>query len=137
MIDGMLLEAAEGLDESGLARTGGEIWEWLQGEKEKVFQEILAEGPLRQEEVGGLQESDPSDESPRAIEWWHRGQLEARLRDLNCAQDRLIDGGYGRCNICGNEIGNRRLEADPAVSLCFACQTATEETSRLAPDKRI
>ena len=137
MIDGMLLEAAEGLDESGLARTGGEIWEWLQGEKEKVLQEILAEGPLRQEEVGGLQERDPSDESPREIEWWHRGQLEARLRDLNCAQDRLIDGGYGRCNICGNEIGNGRLAADPAVSLCIACQTATEETSRLALGKRI
>ena len=43
MIDGLLLEAAEGLDESGLARTGGEIWEWLQGEKEEVFQDILAE----------------------------------------------------------------------------------------------
>lgn len=136
-MDGMLLQSVEGLAESQFVENGGEIWEWLQGEKEKVFQEILAEGPLRQEQVGGLQERDPSDESPREIEWWHRGQLEARLRDLNCAQDRLIDGGYGRCNVCGNEIENRRLAADPAVSLCIACQAATEETSRLALCKRI
>jgi DnaK suppressor protein len=136
-MDGMLLEAAEGLDESRFARAGGEIWEWLQGEKEKVFQEILAEGPLRQEQVGGLQESEPADESPREIEWWHRGQLEARLRDLNSAQDRLIDGGYGRCDGCANEIEGKRLAADPAVSLCIACQAATEETSHLAPCKQI
>ena len=131
MMDGMLLEAAEGLDEPGLARTGGEIWEYLQGEKEKVFQEILAEGPLRQEQVSGLQESEPADERPREVEWRHRVQLEARLRNLNFAQDRLIDGGYGRCDGCGNEIEDRRLAADPAVSLCITCQTATEETSRL------
>jgi DnaK suppressor protein len=135
-MDGMLLEAAEGLDEPGLARAGGELWEWLQAEKEKVSQEILAEGPLRQEQVGGLQETDASDESPREIEWWHRGQLEARLRDLNCAQDRLIDGGYGRCDLCGNEIEDRRLAADPAVFLCIACQAATEQTSSRA-GKRI
>jgi DnaK suppressor protein len=136
-MDGMLLEAAEGLDEPGFARTGGEVWEWLQAEKEKVSQEILAEGPLRQEPVGGLQETDPSDESPREVEWRHRGQLEGRLRDLNCAQDRLIDGGYGRCDGCGNEIENRRLAADAAVSLCIACQAATEETSSLALCKQI
>jgi DnaK suppressor protein len=131
-MDGMLLEAAEGLDESGLARTGGEIWGWLQAEKEKVSQQILAEGPLLQEQVGGLQESDPSDESPREVKWRHRGQLEARLLDINRAQDRLIDGGYGRCDCCGNEIENRRLTADPAVSLCIACQAATERDLGLA-----
>jgi DnaK suppressor protein len=133
----MLLEAAEGLDEPGLARIGGEIWEWLQAEKEKVSQEILAEGPLRQEQVGGLQESDPSDESPREVEWRHRGQLEARLLDINRAQDRLIDGGFGRCDGCGDEIENRRLAADPAVSLCIACQETTEQTSRFALCKQI
>jgi DnaK suppressor protein len=124
-MEGMLLEAAEGLDKPGFARTGGEVWEWLQAEKEEVQQEILAEGPLH-EEADGSRESEPADESSREVEWRHRGQLEARLLDINRAQDRLIDGGYGRCDGCGNEIENKRLAADPAVSLCMACQTATE-----------
>ncbi len=125
-MDGILLQSVEGLAESPFVATGGEIWEWLQGEKEKVSREILAEGPLRHDDVGGLQESDPSEESPREIEWWHRGQLEARLREINRAQDRLIDGGYGRCNCCGNEIESKRLAADPAVLSCLACQLVTE-----------
>lgn len=127
-MEGMLLETAEGLDESRFGRTGGEVWEWLQAEKEEVRRELLAEGPLH-EEADGARESEPSDESTREVAWLHRAQLEARLRDLNCAQDRLIDGGYGRCNGCGNEIESKRLAADPAVSLCFACQAATEGTS--------
>ena len=127
-MDGMLLETVEGLDESRFGRTGGEVWEWLQAEKEEVRRELLAEGPLH-EEADEARESEPSDESTREVEWLHRGQLEARLRDLNCAQDRLIDGGYGCCDGCGNEIESKRLAADPAVSLCFACQAATEGIS--------
>jgi DnaK suppressor protein len=125
-MDGILLQSVEGLTESPFVATGGEIWEWLQGEKERVSLEILAEGPLRHDDVGGLQESDPSEESQREIEWWHRGQLEARLREINRAQDRLIDGGYGRCNCCGNKIEGKRLAADPAVLSCLVCQLVTE-----------
>ena len=88
-------------------------------------QELLTEGPLH-EEAHEAGESEPSDESPREVEWLHRGQLEARLRDINCAQDRLIDGLYGRCDSCGNEIERKRLAADPAVLLCLVCQAATE-----------
>lgn len=125
-MDGILLQSVEGLADSPFGGTGGEVWEWLQGEKEKLSQEILAEGPLRHDEVGGLQESDPSEESAREVEWWHRGQLEARLREINRAQDRLMDGAYGRCNYCGEEIESKRLAADPAVLSCLACQLVTE-----------
>lgn len=96
MDDGLLLLSVEGLGDSPFVGTGGEIWELLQGEKEGVCQELLAEGPLLHDEVGGSQESEPSEETAREIEWRHRGQLEARLRDINDAQDRLIDGAYGR-----------------------------------------
>jgi DnaK suppressor protein len=125
-MEAILFEAVEGLDEARFGRRGGEVWEWLQAEKEEVRQELLAEGPLH-EEAHDASESEPSDESTREVEWLHRGQLEARLRDLNGAQDRLIDGGYGRCDACGDEIEARRLAADPAVSLCFTCQAATED----------
>ncbi len=122
-MDGILLQSVEGLAESPFGATGGEIWEWLQAEKERVSREILADGPLCHDDVGGI---DPSDDSPREIEWQHRGQLEARLREVNRAQDRLMDGGYGCCNCCGNEIERKRLAADPAVLTCLACQMITE-----------
>ena len=130
MDDGILLQSVEGLGESPFVGTGGEIWELLQGEKEEVSQELLAEGPLLHDAVGGLQESDPSEENSREIEWQHRGKLEARLRDINDAQDRLMDGGYGRCIDCGAEIESRRLAADPAAALCIACQRSADGETR-------
>ena len=125
-MDGMLLQTVEGLGEAPLVRTGGEIWEWLQGEKEEVAREILSDGPLCQTAVSGVQEAEASEESGRQIEWRHREQLEARLRDLNDAQDRLMDGAYGRCVDCGAEIDIGRLAADPASALCMNCQRSAE-----------
>jgi RNA polymerase-binding transcription factor DksA len=49
-----------------------------------------------------------------------------RLRDLNDAQDRLIDGGFGLCAGCGKPISAERLHVDPAVSLCIGCQQVAE-----------
>jgi RNA polymerase-binding protein DksA len=126
MMDGILLQTVEGLGDAPQVRTGCQIWEWLQGEKEEVAQELLSEGPLCQTAVSGVQEAEASEESGRQIEWRHRGQLEARLREINDAQDRLMDGAYGRCADCGAEIANERLTADPAASLCITCQRSGE-----------
>jgi RNA polymerase-binding transcription factor DksA len=126
MYDGILLQSVEGLRESPFLARGVEIWEMLQGEKDQVCQGLLAEGPLVHDEVAGFQERDPSEESTSEIEWRHRGQLEARLRDLNDAQDRLIDGFYGYCADCGKQIETKRLAADPAVALCFSCRRNME-----------
>ena len=125
MMDGMLLQTVEGLGEP-LVPTGCEIWEWLQSEKEEVTREMLSEGPLCDTAVSGVQEAEPSEESGREIEWRLRSQLEARLRDLSEAQDRLMDGAYGRCRDCGAEIDRRCIAADPAAALCIACQLSAE-----------
>lgn len=125
-MDGILLQTVEGLGEAPLVRTGGEIWEWLQGEKEEIAHELLAEGPLCQTEIIAPEEAEASEENGREIEWRHRGQLESRLRAVNDAQDRLMGGAYGRCMDCGAEISSRRLTADPATSLCLTCQESTE-----------
>jgi RNA polymerase-binding transcription factor DksA len=69
---------------------------------------------------------DGTDESARDVAWHHREILEARVRQLNDAQDRLMDGGYGRCAECGDEIDERRLTADPATTLCLECQRTAE-----------
>jgi RNA polymerase-binding transcription factor DksA len=134
MEDGILLKSIEGLGDSPFIRTEGEIWEYLEGAKEDVARELLS-GSLLHPEVGGRQESDPADEVSQEIEWIHRGQLEAHLREIVEAQDRLIDGAYGRCGDCGQTIETRRLLANPAVSRCLACQLLADHKYRETPIK--
>ena len=43
-----------------------------------------------------------------------RGRIEAAL-------ERLESGEYGYCSECGEEIGLKRLEFDPAVATCIRC----------------
>jgi DnaK suppressor protein len=48
--------------------------------------------------------------------------LEARLRDINLALEKLAKGKYGICDNCGQKIEKERLEALPAARLCLKCQ---------------
>ena len=48
-------------------------------------------------------------------------QLQDSLNDVQRAIAKLDDGTYGRCERCGAEIGDARLEAMPATRWCIAC----------------
>jgi RNA polymerase-binding transcription factor DksA len=121
-MEGVLLESVEGLGESLFP---GELWELLQAEKESIEHEIIADGSLRHDATS-FNECEPWDDADEHMMRRHRGMLEARLRELNDAQDRLIDGGYGVCSDCGNKICEQRLLANPAVLLCIDCQQIVE-----------
>jgi phage/conjugal plasmid C-4 type zinc finger TraR family protein len=117
-----LLESVEGLGESLLP---GELWELIQAEKESITHEIAGNGPLRHD-TPAFNEWEPWDDAEEVMQRRHRGTLELRLRELNDAQDRLIEGGYGFCSDCGLPIGEKRLRANPAASLCISCQSIGE-----------
>ena len=53
-------------------------------------------------------------------------QVEAELADVDRALRRLDDGTYGRCEACGNPIGDERLEAMPAARFCLTHQSQAE-----------
>jgi len=40
-------------------------------------------------------------------------KLDAKLRDVGRALDKLDDGTYGTCDVCGAPVGRERLEAIP------------------------
>lgn len=130
-MDAMLLESVEGLGHSPFKTSPGAIWESLQAERERIGRELLAEGPLCERDFTGVLESEASEEYTRELRWQHRSQLESRLRAITEAQDRVIDGLYGRCLQCGTEIGSKRLLADPAALLCIDCQRGVEEQIEL------
>ena len=77
---------------------------------------------------------DPNDRATQEEEF----ALELRTRDRERKLIKKIDesllaldsGDYGYCEICGVEIGVRRLEARPAATLCIDCKTLDEIKER-------
>ncbi len=51
------------------------------------------------------------------------------LEELDEALDRIEDGSYGKCILCGEEISEKRLEAIPYAKLCIPCKAAEERKS--------
>lgn len=47
------------------------------------------------------------------------GHLMDTLRDVDRALGKLEDGTYGKCEVCGEEIAEARLEAMPAAKYCI------------------
>ena len=45
-------------------------------------------------------------------------KLQVTLADVNRAIDKLRDGTYGTCDVCGKPVGDERLEALPWAVLC-------------------
>jgi len=48
--------------------------------------------------------------------------LRTNLREVERAVMKLDDGSYGRCERCGNPIGDERLDAIPWAPLCIDCK---------------
>ena len=73
---------------------------------------------------------DPNDRATQEEEF----ALELRTRDRERKLIKKIDdallglesGDYGYCEVCGVEIGIKRLEARPTATLCIDCKTLDE-----------
>lgn len=44
-------------------------------------------------------------------------QLETQLKDVKDALERIDNGKYGACEVCGEKIERERLEANPAARI--------------------
>ena len=44
---------------------------------------------------------------------------QAQLRDVEAALQRIEDGTFGTCSVCGKPIPVERLEAVPSTTLCI------------------
>ena len=45
-------------------------------------------------------------------------QLEVQLKEVKGAIERISEGTYGVCEVCGEEIEQDRLEANPSAKTC-------------------
>ncbi len=109
-----------------VSQKSGSVWNRLRSERDEVCSSILHERSDKREPKNGVQELELSDENTRHIDWSHREFLQARLRQLDDAMDRLIAGSYGDCSNCGRWIEDTRLTVDPAAAFCVECQQKKE-----------
>jgi DnaK suppressor protein len=80
---------------------------------------------LDQTRVGRLSRMDALQGQAMSQERLRRRQRE--LQRIAAALRRLERGEYGDCRDCGEAIDVRRLEMDPAATLCIRCATAREQ----------
>lgn len=48
-------------------------------------------------------------------------KLQETLAEVEHALGKFADASYGRCESCGQPIGEARLEAKPAARMCINC----------------
>ena len=80
----------------------GFVWNRLHGEREEICEAVVKEETDRKRHI-----------------------LQARLRRIDDALDRLMSGSYGHCSQCGSAIDEAKLEIDPAVALCRGCRPSS------------
>lgn len=89
---------------------------------ERDFEAIVEANAL----VAVDDEHDP-DGSSTAFERAHVGSLLEQAREqllgLDQALERLEQGDYGQCEVCGEAIPVERLEVRPAARTCVRCAT--------------
>jgi len=104
---------------NGVPQSDGGVWYELRSEREKICETLLLE-PRASER--GLAAAARADDK----------RLQARLRLLDEALDRLMAGTYGDCVVCGKWIEDNKLHADPALPFCCGCQRRLENKDAAA-----
>jgi len=54
------------------------------------------------------------------------GSLREALAEVERALAKLAEGTYGRCESCGQQIAEARLEAMPTARFCINCASASK-----------
>ncbi len=104
---------------------GGVVWNRLHSEREDIWEAMLKDC----QKMSGV---DGETEGPRDVTTknWHQELLQARLRKIDDALDRLMSGTYGNCSKCGRWIEDTKLEFDPAIAFCLSCWEREQNLTR-------
>lgn len=105
----------------------------------KKFQKILQEKKMdllslvrrkKSQEINELEVGDDLDLASQSDEKEMLFNLtdneQVILEKINEALERIAQGTYGKCTICGKPINQRRLKSIPWARYCIKCQTKLE-----------
>jgi YteA family regulatory protein len=118
-----------------------EVRAWLRGEEERLRAEIdsLEATGLDESFTESFGELSAYDNHPADVgtEMFERSKdlalrenLELRLAQVERAEERLAEGKYGLCEVCGAAIDPERLEAKPEATTCLSCQEERDSVER-------
>ena len=78
--------------------------------------------------------SDPGDqasaESDRNFFIRLKEREQKLIKKMELALEQIKNGTFGICEVCGKEIGIKRLKARPVATLCIECKTDAEKEEK-------
>ena len=101
------------------------------------LESLLAEAGKTVEDMSDNEESFPDPTDRASLESDRNFLLRIRDRErklivkIKEALDRIEDGTFGICEVCGEEISEERLKARPVTTLCIDCKTDEEEKEKI------
>lgn len=99
--------------------------------------DLLGEAEKTVSEMTSTKENfpDPTDraslESDRNFELRIRDRERKLIMKMQEAIQRIDDGIFGICEVCGGNISEKRLTARPVTTLCIECKTKQEKLEKL------
>ena len=115
-----------------------QVRERIEREREQAITQLrhLGISPETSGETLGVASDDARDEGDQAqlserqdVGFMTRERLADRINRLTVALERIDDGRYGTCDICGGEIEAPRLRALPEAVTCLSCQRDQERAA--------
>ena len=113
--------------------------EYFQGILQKQLDELVKGAGKTVDEMteaeGKGSFPDPTDrasmESDRNFELRIRDRERKLINKIRTALEKIEDGTFGFCEVCGEPIDFKRLEARPVTTHCIDCKTSEEEEEKI------
>ena len=87
----------------------------------------VTNGEKNKDRNGSMDPVDLADASYSAdysLAWTEK--INKRIREIDESLDRIRDGSYGVCELCGEDIPEGRLEVRPNAKYCAQCKEDLE-----------
>ncbi len=77
---------------------------------------------------------DEIDSASSEVNLQFTGRLREReqglISKIDAALEKIEEGSFGECRLCGEDIGVKRLKARPVAELCIECKSEQEQIER-------
>lgn len=60
-----------------------------------------------------------------------RGREQKLLKKIDSSIEKIDNGSFGTCEVCGQDIDLKRLEVRPVTTMCIQCKLEQEEEEKL------
>jgi DnaK suppressor protein len=113
----------------------------IEGYKKKLLEKRLdlqaelhkkTNGEMKQDMTEAMDSVDQADMNYNAdynMAWTEK--INRQLREVDEALERIKEGTYGSCDMCGEDIPEGRLGVRPNARYCMSCKEALEKRGEI------